>query len=150
MKAQKLKYYCGPAAVANALECFGIPADQEDIVEECHVTPEDGTDETEVKRALLAYKIKIDEWESPNKQDSMSWLWNHLVCHGPAILCVANHQHWVTVVGCLVAGKKICFWVFDPATGKGWKLYSWNQLAYYWRLAQKYDGPNYYGLGCGQ
>lgn len=142
MQAQRLSHWCGPASVANALECLDIKVDQEAIAKECHVVS-GGTDETEVMRALLAFGATVDPWNSRYRRKSMDWLQAHLVNHGPAILCVDNNAHWVTVIGTLTQSF---FWLFDPAAGAGLTMLSYGELCSRWRTRGK---PGYFGIGVG-
>jgi hypothetical protein len=137
------------ASAANALECLGIVVDQEHLATLCHVTKRHGTSETELMRALLAYKVKVDPWDSRGRRQSLRWLATHVTEEGPAILAVDNQQHWVTVVGATMrqAIDNWRMWIFDPAAGEGWGLYSPAELADRWRLPNRFKGPNYYGVG---
>lgn len=143
MKHQRLTYWCGVAAAANALECLGIHRDQEELATLCHVTKKDGTSEEEVMRALLACGAKVAPWDSTKRHKSQVWLMQQLRFFGPAILSVAHAQHWVTAIGTL----KNSVWVFDPATGKGLEHHTWTELMRLWRLGDHAGGPHYYGIG---
>lgn len=144
MKHQRLSWWCGPAAVANALECLGIHEDQEKIAVLCHVTKKLGTPEEEILRALLAFRVKVDILDKPAQRVSMAWLRKHLRTLGPAVLCVDNHSHWVTAIG-VVADRIL---LFDPSAGKGLQLHTRKTLLARWRLAPTHGGPTYYGIGC--
>lgn len=142
MKPQRLTWWCGLAAAANALEALGTHVDQEELATLCHVTKKHGTDEKEIMRALMAKNANVSPWDSRHRFKSMQWLQSHLLEHGPVILAVDRHQHWITVIGSLL---QTTFWVFDPATGAGLLQYGWDELANRWRYAVK--KPNYFGIG---
>jgi ABC-type bacteriocin/lantibiotic exporter with double-glycine peptidase domain len=142
LRPQRLTWWCGVASAANALACLGIERDQEDLATLCHVTRKDGTDEDEVMRALLACGAKVAPWYSRHRLRSMQWLQSTLHDHGPAILCVDQYQHWVTVIGSL---NQTTFWVFDPAADMGLQMYGWDELVARWRKAK--PSPRYYGIG---
>jgi ABC-type bacteriocin/lantibiotic exporter with double-glycine peptidase domain len=144
MVHQKISYWCGLASAANALECLGIVVDQEHLATLCHVTKRHGTSETELMRALLAYKVKVDPWDSRRRRRSTQWLQAHLWDRGPAILCVDSQQHWIVAIGIL---NQTSIWVFDPATGCGLERIEIGELADRWRLPNRFKGPNYYGVG---
>jgi ABC-type bacteriocin/lantibiotic exporter with double-glycine peptidase domain len=143
VRHQRLTYWCGPASIANALECIGIKRDQEQIAKLCHVT-RDGTPEEEIIRAVLACKARVSPWSNRGQRASLAWLHDQLTNHGPAILAVDHDQHWVTAVGAL--GPR-SFWLFDPATGAGFQLLDRAQMVKRWRLGEHRKGPWYYGIG---
>lgn len=97
-----------------------------------------------MKRALLANGVGVDEWSeliNPgfSNDECDQWLYLHLGNRGPAILCVDNDDHWVTVIG-------ICqdrYIVFDPSRNQGIEVHTWESLAERWVNAEGV----YYGLG---
>ncbi len=126
------------ASVANALECLGIKRSQREIARLCHVTEADGTDETEVKRALLANGVGIDELYRPFRDEAIEWLRDGL-CNGrPAIICVDDDSHWVTVIG--FCGDR--FILFDPSRNMGVEVHDRDSIADRWVNS---DGI-YYGI----
>ncbi len=142
MKRQAKSYWCGVAAIANALECLGIRRSQREVERICHVSPDAGTDETEMKRALLANGVEVDEWPggiSSPVSLHIQWLYEHVTDVGPAILCVDDDSHWVTVIG--TCGDS--FIVFDPARNQGVEVHDAASLAARWVNS---DGV-YYGIG---
>lgn len=139
MRHQRKSYWCGVAAIANALEVLGIKRSQREIAKLCHVTAADGTNETEMKRALLANGCGVDEWHESNATESAYWVRHGLSVGWPAILCADSDEHWVTVIG--VCGER--FLVFDPSRNSGIEVHSAESLAARWVNA---DGI-YYGLG---
>ncbi len=150
MKRQSKSYWCGVASISSALEVLGIKRSQKEVARLCHVTPSAGTDETEMKRALLANQVNIDEYTyslpyhaggtSNLEQKPTAWLWNQLNNYGPAILCVDNDEHWVTAIG-------VCNFnwiVFDPSRDTGVEIHTDESLKDRWVNS---DGV-FYGLGC--
>jgi ABC-type bacteriocin/lantibiotic exporter with double-glycine peptidase domain len=138
MKHQRKSFWCGIASIANALECLGIKKTQREIARLCDVNPAAGTDETEMKRALLACGItEIDEacWTALGPALAGLHVW---AAAGPVILCVDNDEHWVTVIGKCSAS----FVVFDPSRNHGVEVYKPLELAARWG---NIDGQ-YYGL----
>lgn len=142
MQTQRLTWWCGLAAVANALEVLGIHEDQEKIATLCHVTKKHGTDEHEVMRALLSFGVTVEPWNNRRQLRSFQWLQGHVWDRGPVILCVERDRHWTTVVG---AVGQTSFWEFDPASGRGWRLHDYASLMAKWRYSA--SKPNYYGIG---
>lgn len=139
MRAQRKGYWCGIASIANALEVLGIRRTQREIAKLCHVTPSAGTNETEMKRALLANGVGVDEWHTASDAGAQTWLRDHLLQHGPVILVVDQSDHWVTVIG-------FCndrFVVFDPSRNSGIEVHDGDSLFARW----KDDEDGYYGIG---
>jgi ABC-type bacteriocin/lantibiotic exporter with double-glycine peptidase domain len=139
VRAQRKGYWCGIASIANALEVLGIRRTQREIAKLCDVNEAAGTDETEMKRALLANGVGVDEWHRDDAFASESWVLRHIVYRGPTILCVDNDEHWVTVIG-VCAGQ---FTVFDPSRNTGIEIHSAESLTERWVNS---DGI-YYGIG---
>lgn len=138
MKAQRTGYWCGIASIANALEMLGIKRTQREIAKLCDVTPAAGTDETEMKRALLANGVQIDEWHSANRVASYCWLRDCLNFGWPVILCVDLDDHWLTAIG--LCGQR--FVLFDPSRNTGVEVHDASSLASRW----KNEDDIYYGL----
>ncbi len=139
MKRQINSHYCGVASIANALEVLGIRRSQREIARLCDVRPEVGTDETELKRALLGNRVDVDEWLHKEDENSRAWLYSHLFGSGPVVLCLDESDHWSTAIG--VCKDK--FLVFDPARDCGVEVHSWDTLRFRWRDTE--DG--FYGVG---
>jgi ABC-type bacteriocin/lantibiotic exporter with double-glycine peptidase domain len=140
VKKQSKNYWCGIASIANALEVLGIRRSQREIAKLCDVNAEHGTDETEMKRALLANLMTVDEWHGTDEAEAMYWLMTSLTPYGaPVILCVDNDEHWVTVIG--TCGKRLI--VFDPSRNHGIEVHDASTLAARWVNS---DGV-YYGIG---
>lgn len=140
VRAQRKGYWCGIASIANALEVLGIRRTQRSIAKLCDVRPEVGTDETEMKRALLANGCDVDEWSDTSMYHALMWAGGCVDSGRPVILCVDNDEHWVTVIG--LCGTR--FIVFDPSRNSGIEIHEESSLAARWVNA---DGV-YYGLGC--
>lgn len=151
MRQQRKGYWCGIASIANALEVLGIRRTQREIAKLCVVTEGDdedpgdgtydpgGTDETEMKRALLANRVTVDEWSDTDVGRSVGWAHAHASTAGPVILCVDDDEHWVTVIG--TCGVRML--VFDPARNSGIEVHTQVSLAARW---VNQDGV-YYGMG---
>jgi ABC-type bacteriocin/lantibiotic exporter with double-glycine peptidase domain len=138
MKKQSTSWWCGVASIANALEVLGIRRSQREIARICAVSPEAGTDEVEMKRALLANGVQVDEYQTDNLPEAWRWLHQHVNKIGPTILCVDNWEHWVTVIG-VVADR---FVLFDPARNQGVEVHGSLSLQGRWRHEE-----TYYGIG---
>jgi ABC-type bacteriocin/lantibiotic exporter with double-glycine peptidase domain len=144
VKRQSKSYWCGVASIANALEVLGIRRSQREIARLCDVSPEAGCNETELKRALLANGVQVDEWKAIKDHEadddaSEDWLWSHIANRGPAILCVDDDDHWVTVIG--TCGFN--YIVFDPSRNQGIEVHTPESLADRW-MSSDFE---YYGIG---
>lgn len=128
------------ASIANALEVLGIRRSQREIARLCDVSPEAGCNETEMKRALLANGVQVDEWTSNNNHVSDEWLYLHVGNRGPVILCVDDDDHWVTVIGHCGGEWYI---LFDPSRNQGVEIHTGRSLCQRWANSS----GEYYGLG---
>lgn len=149
---QQKGYWCGIASIQAALQALQVRATQPAIAARCHVNPVDGTSEEEMKRALLAYGVGLDEFETNLEKKAHSWLLEHVDMYGPAIVCVDEWEHWVVVIG----RTADMFIVFDPAKTPenkkklGIHFYSWIGLRTRWLLPRRAGGKSFYGIGVSQ
>jgi ABC-type bacteriocin/lantibiotic exporter with double-glycine peptidase domain len=139
LKRQSRSWWCGIASIANALEVLGIKRSQREIARLCHVSPELGCDEVEMKRALLANGVGVDEWQSIAPDCSDEWMFLHVGNNGPVILCCDEDEHWITVIG-YCADRYI---VFDPSRNQGIEVHGWDSLSKRWCNSEGV----YYGIG---
>ena len=128
MRRQGTNYTCAIASIANALEVLGIKRSQREVARLCHVDPEHGTDETEVKRALLANRMQVDEWHDRNAVQSELFARDSIVNGRPLIICVDASEHWLTVVG--MCGSR--YLLFDPSRNQGIEVHSAESLLTRW------------------
>lgn len=141
MKRQTKAYTCGVASVANAAEYLGVPGiGQGKLRKLMYSDEDDGSDEDEIKRGLLALGLAVDEIESNHEYDAFGWLVQHLWWYGPAIVCLDDESHWVTVIG--VSMQHVT--VFDPALGAGVKVYTRQGFSTRWRSSTE---PRFYAIG---
>jgi ABC-type bacteriocin/lantibiotic exporter with double-glycine peptidase domain len=139
VRHQRKGYWCGIASIANALEVLGIRRTQREIAKLCDVNEDAGTNETEMKRALLANGVRVDEWQSTNLTNSIEWVRASMTLGWPTILCVDDDEHWVTAIG--RCGNSLI--VFDPSRNHGIEVHDTGTLTQRWVNS---DGI-YYGLG---
>lgn len=140
---QHRPHWCGLASIQAAAHCFGIYKSQGYLRRLVDCNPDAGTDEVEMQRGLLALGLDVDILDRALECDAKAWLNMHLQLHGPAILCVDSHDHWVCCLG--KAGPIYTVW--DPARDEGLRTYDWPALAERWCLSKISGGPNFYGLG---
>lgn len=148
MRHQQREAWCGVASVQNALQCLGVTRTQNEIAKLCGVSNEEGANEVELKRALLALGISIDECNTGSRGDALYWLAEHVGRHGPAILCLDDFDHWCTVIG----RCGLNYIVFDPARSllpyKRVKVYTPRGLCDRWYCNYPQGDPPLYGIGC--
>lgn len=150
MRLQSAQNTCGPASVANALQCLGPKWAKvtEDAVTKkirlgstiADTDPGAGTVESQVIKALAAYKVKAEELTIHSPHAAICALRGHLAVGRPALLCVDGDQHWLTVCGLLGAS----FLVADSADSELVTVYEEERLADRWKTPG--DPPTYYGL----
>ena len=146
MEFQQRAYTCGPAAVRAVLYVLGHNVLEATIRKWARTTPQDGTDEKGIIRAVQRYKHKTKEYQSESSRKSWHWLKTALGRGRPVLLCVDGWGHWVAAVGTL--GGRVL--VFDPeiVPGKrrkysGLQYYNQVELVERWRYTEE-DGKNYY------
>lgn len=142
MRFQQRTYWCGLAALQNALECLGIDKTQGQLNKLVHCDIDDGTPEEEIMRGILACGAAYWEIKETDSIQAFGCLHKALDEFGPVITCVDEWDHWVTVIG--RCGPK--YIVFDPATGEGLQVYDAAGLSQRWRLGEQAGGPKYYAL----
>lgn len=115
-------------------------------------TTDDGSDEHDIIRALLAYGCGVDEHRGTSALAAREWLTVSITAGRPVLLCVDRWQHWVTVTGALGAQ----FNLYDPARENGGAfVLTWKQLARRWEVARRAaraagdGGVRFYGIAVG-
>lgn len=110
MRFQRGKSSCGPAALANALECLGIRRSEDELVALCKQTPE-GTSSANLVRAVATIegtrRVVIDE----SRADvGLLRVLQALYEGRPVILAVTSQQpwdHYAVAGGVLGFGQRI-------------------------------------------
>lgn len=151
MRRQRADHDCGPTALANALERFGIRRGLATVAKLCGTTLE-GSDETDLMRGALALACGVDEHAGDGERESRAWLASTLAAGRPALLCIDRWGHWVTAIGACGADVVI----YDPAreTG-GAAVLRWRSLRRRWEAARRVrrasgaNGVKFYALGIG-
>ncbi len=136
--------------MAAASRALGRAVGQARFAHAAGTTLEDGTDESDLKRGLLAADFVPDEFASREPAAALLWARVQLLAGRPVIACVAHHSHWVTLVG--VLGK--AYVVFDPGrfeyrVNSGVSVVTADRLRRWWRaggaIARRHRTV-YYGL----
>jgi hypothetical protein len=110
----------------------------------------EGTDETEVKRGLLAKGFVPEEYGTNSPASALQWLRVQAMSGRPVLLCVNAESHWCCTLG--VFGKR--FVVFDPGrwdyrVNSGVTILPPDALRRRWRAggaSNRRAGMTYYGL----
>lgn len=146
MELQERAYSCGPAAIRSALYVLGHTVREATIRRWARTTPQDGTDEKGVMRAVHHYNHKTKEYQSESSRKSWQWLKYTLGEGKPVLLCVDSWNHWVAAIGTL--GGQVM--IFDPDKDpkakrrySGIRLYNQQDLTYRWGCLDE-DGKTYY------
>lgn len=98
MKYQKSPSSCGPAAVVNALRCFGKRVSEYKVRSYTETTQEQGTNELGVMKAITSFGYSGVAFTSKKRTAGVTWL-NYALSQGPVIICVDGWNHWLTVAG---------------------------------------------------
>lgn len=110
MRFQRTKSSCGPAALANALECLGIRRGEEELAALCKQTPE-GTDATNLRRAVGKIEGTRNTLIDESRADvGLLRVLQALYEGRPVIVCVTSQSpwdHWAVAAGILGFGQRI-------------------------------------------
>lgn len=115
MKFQQRSYWCGPAAVENAMQAVGLRSPGQIYLAKVMGTTEDGTDEHGILRGFRSRPTtwpitSVGEYTYAGPHAAWDDLRTWLATNGPMILCVDSWLHWVTAVG--VCGRRVV--ILDP------------------------------------
>lgn len=126
MHKQVKDYWCGPAAMQNALLVLGRRLSQARLAELCGTTDE-GTDEHQILEtfSVLGYYARAHSTDA--RAEALAQL------EGPQLLCVEDWNHWVTVLA-RVEPKR--FLLVDPHCGVVRSVH-WRTLERKWRAAAR-------------
>lgn len=154
---QKSGFSCGAACLRNALQILGRIVDENEVRRRARTTPQDGTSETDLIRAMRAYGYRAREGRFTDRRAdadaAWDWLLSELDAGRPVILNVDNLSHWVLAVGRL--GDKVA--ISDPqrvgriVPGRVLKLYGRRTLMKRWwcnagRWATRGVDSEFYGI----
>lgn len=110
VRYQRNKSSCGPAALANALECLGIRRTEEELAALCKTTP-DGTLASNLLKAIAAIEgtrnVLIDEARA---DVGLLRLLQSLYEGRPVLCCVGSNEpwdHYAVAAGTLGFGQRI-------------------------------------------
>ncbi len=89
---------CGPFALKHALVALGQMVHESDIAKQAQTHWWSGTDELRLAHAAHIYGCDLDYVRSTNAERSRKRLVADLRTKVPAILCVDDWEHWITVL----------------------------------------------------
>ena len=117
MRKMRASYTCGPASIANSLECLGKRVSMVDLAQLAQTTYSEGTDFEPIVGAIKRCGFVPIPFEGPVGL-AIPWLKKQVRLGRPVIVCTEEWSHWITVIGAL--GQ--AFVVFDPLPHKGTKV----------------------------
>lgn len=148
MKHQQRTYWCGPAALQNALRIYGKKVSQKRIADLAGTT-ENGTTQYGLMAAIEALGFRYEEMRY-NESNTAGL--NIEICEAPVLACVENWEHWVTISTINTSR----FIYIDPARTKAnlaehlVHIVTWQTLERRWRAAAKVQTDptdcTYYGI----
>ncbi len=156
-EVQRAGFSCGAACLRNALQVLGKSVDEQEVRRRARTTPQDGTSETDLCRAIRSYgyRPRVGRWSRRREDAQAAWTWlcKELDAGHPVILNVDDLSHWVLAVGRI--GDRIA--ISDPqrvgriVPGRVVKLYSRRKLLGRWwcnagRLEGKGLVSEFYGV----
>lgn len=132
LDTQPNKWQCGPFALKHALIMLGTFVHEREITKIAGSTANDGTDEKMIDRAARKYDCKVNVVRKTNPLHAKRGLLLTLKRGRPALLCVDNWGHWITVVG----AEKGRFIYLDSNKAPVVCVATWRQLKKRWRYEE--------------
>ena len=91
-------WQCGPFALKHALIVLGIFSDERTITRLAHSRSKNGTNEDQIRRAAHHYDCDVPMVRRHDPEVARKELTDFLRRGIPALLCIDNWDHWITVV----------------------------------------------------
>ncbi|MGB1277393.1 MAG: cysteine peptidase family C39 domain-containing protein [Nannocystaceae bacterium] len=144
MQKQKRDSWCGPAALRNAVSCYGENRVSQKRIAHHAGTTDEGSDEHDLIRAIDMLGFVPHEIDTDDDNEARRWLEHRSPCV-PLVLCVDRWLHWVAVTG-QCAGRVMVVDTEHPHTLVQPTRVS--RLMKRWRAsrAQRSEGGLYYGI----
>lgn len=117
MRLQSRPWYCGAAAVVNALRCYGVRVREQVVAKHGGVSKEHGIQEHGIKQSLERLGYGWEEISERRYANAEGLLLAALRRGHAVIVLVEEGGHWVVATGLL--GDRVT--VFDSQTG------AWNR-----------------------
>lgn len=91
-------WQCGPFALKHALIVLGIFADEKTITRIAHSRSKNGTNEEQIRRAAKHFGCNVPMVRRHDPEIARKELVQYLRRGIPALLCINDWNHWITVV----------------------------------------------------
>ena len=99
MELQQSSYSCGPASLRAAFYVLGKRVTEKSLRKFAGTTPEDGTDENGIMKAVEHYNFRHKEVETTSVREASDLLKKSLRKGRPILLCVDRESHWTAAAG---------------------------------------------------
>lgn len=142
MRFQRTKSSCGPAALANALECLGIRRTEEELAALCKTTSE-GTAANNLIKAIGAIEGTQNILVEESRADvGLIKVVQSLYEGRPVVVCVNTKEpwdHYAVAAGVLGLGKRIV--CVDSADEEMVRTRTLDEFVEWWRGPEKAKRP---------
>lgn len=101
MRFQSAPSQCGPAAVVNALRCYGDRQREDRVAKYAGTTRDLGTSEGGIQQSISAFDYSHETIEERKYATAEKLLVLHLHRGNPVIILAEAGDHWVTAIGLL-------------------------------------------------
>lgn len=135
-KPQPNLWQCGPFALKHALVTLGIFAEEGTITRIAGSRSASGTDEVQLARAAKYYRCNLEMIRRHDPESARTELMDYLRRGIPALLCIYEWSHWVTVV----KAERGKFILLDSRDAAVLTILSWTELKNRWVY---YQGDEY-------
>lgn len=132
---QPNEWTCGPFALKHALVALGRLADEQAIAKVAGPHWASGTNEIKLARAARHFGCELPLVRRKNPDRARAALTRHVANHLPAILCVDEWDHWITVVG----HERDRFVVIDSRYEPVLQVAEWRRLRARWCYVEHED-----------
>lgn len=133
---QPNKWQCGPFALKHALIMLGRFVNEKDLSAIAGSTWWSGTDEIQLGKAAKKYECEMKVVRRNNSLHAKRELLLTLKRGRPALLCVDNWGHWITVVG----AEKERFIYLDSSKAPVVCVATWRKLKKRWMYKEVDEG----------
>lgn len=142
MKLQARRSSCGPASLANALECLGMSRTEEELITLCGQTTE-GTTDKGLRKAIAAVGGLNREISESRPDVAMLILLQAIYEGRPVIVCCETWGHWAVCAGVLGFGKRVV--CIDSGDNDLVRLRTLDEVVEWWKGPEASKKP-WYGV----
>jgi hypothetical protein len=126
-------WQCGPFALKHALAMLGVFTHEHRIARLAGSTAARGTDEAQLRRAARSFRCSFSLVRHDEAEDARRALTESLDRGIPALLCVHQWAHWITVV----KQERGRFIVLDSEDDAVLTILTWRQLGRAWAYREE-------------